>query len=191
MNTPNKLTLVRIALVPVFLIFLLVDAPLHYFGAFLVFGAASLTDYYDGKLARRDNLITDFGKFLDPIADKLLTTAALLGFLDQSIGWGTIWVVFIVLAREFLISSLRMIAASRGTVLAADIWGKAKTVFQMATILVILFLQGILEVTGTGYWLYLPCQWFYTVLLWVSAMLTALSGVNYLVKNKDCIDFRS
>lgn len=190
MNTPNKLTIVRMVLVPVFLIVFLVDTPLHYFAAFLIFGIASLTDYYDGKLARRDNLITDFGKFLDPIADKLLTTAALLGFLEKGIGWGTVWVVFVVLAREFLISSLRMISAARGVVLAADIWGKAKTVFQMASILVILFLQGMMEVTGTGHWLYGPLQWFYTVLLWVSALLTALSGVNYLVKNKSCIDWR-
>ena len=103
MNTPNKLTLVRIALVPFFLFLLLAEFPFHYFGAFLVFGAASLTDYFDGMLARRDNLVTDFGKFLDPIADKLLTTAALLGFVAKGIGAGTVWVVFLVLAREFLI----------------------------------------------------------------------------------------
>ena len=190
MNTPNKLTLVRIALVPFFLFLLLAEFPFHYFGAFLVFGAASLTDYFDGMLARRDNLVTDFGKFLDPIADKLLTTAALLGFVAKGIGAGTVWVVFLVLAREFLISSLRMIAAAKGTVLAADLWGKAKTVFQMATILVILFLQGVFDILGMGFWLYLPCQWLYTVLLWVSALLTAMSGVNYLVKNKDCLSFK-
>lgn len=190
MNTPNKLTILRMALVPVFLALLLVELPMHYFAAFLVFAAASLTDYFDGKLARRDNLVTDFGKFLDPIADKLLTTAALLGFLAEGIGWGTVWVIFVVLAREFLVSSLRMISAARGTVLAADIWGKIKTVFQMIAILVILFFQGVLELTGTSLWLYTVCQWGYTVLLWVSAILTAASGVNYLVKNKECIDWR-
>ena len=189
MNTPNKLTILRMALVPVFLVLMLVELPMHYFVAFLIFAAASLTDYFDGKLARRDNLITDFGKFLDPIADKLLTTAALLGFLAKGVGWGTVWVVFIVLAREFLISSLRMISATHGIVLAADIFGKAKTVFQMGTILVILFFQGVLELTGSGFWLYGAFQWFYTVLLWASALLTAASGIHYLVKNKKYIDW--
>lgn len=190
LNTPNKLTVLRMALVPVFLALMLWEFPFHYFVAFVVFALASLTDYWDGKLARRDNLITDFGKFLDPIADKLLTTAAFLGFLKEGIGWGTVWVVFIVLAREFLVSSLRMVSAAKGTVLAADLWGKVKTVVQMIAILVILLSVGVLQLFQVPSGVITVFQLIFTLLLWASAVLTVISGVNYLVQNKDALDWK-
>ena len=131
MNTPNKLTVARIIITPFFLAALIVQFPHHYLAALILFAAASVTDLVDGKMARKHNLITDFGKFLDPLADKMLTTAAFLGFIELGIGHGITWISFIVLLREFLITSLRLISAGRGRVIAANIWGKCKTVSQM------------------------------------------------------------
>ena len=125
MNTPNKLTIGRIIATPFFMAALMIDFPYHYTVALILFIAASLTDMIDGKMARKYNMITDFGKFLDPLADKMLTTAAFLGFIKMDIGWQVTWIAFIVLFREFLISSLRLVVVSSGgKVIAANIWGK-------------------------------------------------------------------
>ena len=190
MNAPNRLTLSRIVLTPVFLAALLWQFPCHYFVALVLFVAASLTDYWDGKLARKHGLITDFGKFLDPIADKLLTTAAFLGFMVLGHGVGMVWIVFLVLAREFAVASLRMVAAAKGTVIAADRWGKIKTVCQMVAIIMVLAFHGFMDLFAMvwpGFTLLnLPMVVLYNVALWLSAMLTVVSGVNYLVKNKNC-----
>ena len=129
MNLPNKLTVMRMALIPVFLVFMLVESiPHRYLIAAVIFAAASFTDYLDGHIARRDGLVTNFGKLMDPLADKLLVFSALVCFIELEMSSALI--VFIILAREFLVTSVRLIAAEQGTVIAADIWGKMKTVSQ-------------------------------------------------------------
>lgn len=201
MNTPNKLTVIRMILTPIFMALLCFDfIPFNFFLALIVFVVASITDMLDGKIARRDNLITDFGKFLDPIADKVLTTAAFLGFIALDIGFGIEWITLIILIREFAVSSVRMIVASKGTVIAADKWGKIKTVVQMVAIITTLAFEGIREVLYMiaelvrASWLFqtidvisVPMVVIYNVLLWTSAVLTVISGINYLVKNKEAI----
>ncbi len=201
MNLPNKLTVIRMILAPIFMALLCFEfIPFNFFLALIVFIVASLTDMYDGKIARRDNLITDFGKFLDPIADKVLTTAAFLGFIALDIGFGIEWITLIILIREFAVSSVRMIVAAKGTVIAADKWGKIKTVVQMVAIITTLAFEGIREVLYmiagmvNVSWLYqtitvisVPMIIVYNILLWASAVLTVISGVNYLIKNKEAI----
>lgn len=136
MNLPNRLTVARILLAPVFLILLMVDFPCHYLAAGLVFGAAALTDLFDGKIARGRGLVTNLGKFLDPIADKMLTTAAFLGFL--AVGKLDVFAVMLILSREFMVTSVRLMAAKGDVVMAASIWGQGKTVAQFTSILVML-----------------------------------------------------
>ena len=192
MNAPNKLTVLRMIMTPFFLLALVWQFPYHYFVALGIFILASLTDMWDGKLARKHNLITDFGKFLDPIADKMLTTAAFLGFILLDLGEGVIWITFLVLMREFMVASVRMLAAAKGTVIAADIWGKIKTVVQMVAVIMVLTFEGAIalfaEVCPTFTVLNTPMVVLYNVALWASAVLTVISGINYLVKNKDCLD---
>ncbi len=187
-NLPNRLTLGRIAAVPIFLLLLLLNFPFHYFAALAVFVAASLTDLFDGKIARSRGLITDFGKFLDPIADKMLTTAAFLGFMSLGIGFGTVWITLIILMREFSVSSIRMIAAASGKVVAADKWGKIKTVMQMVGIIMVLAFEGFIAVIPWPALVSDILRIFCNIVLWTSAVLTVFSGVNYLVKNKAFVD---
>lgn len=182
MNLPNKLTLLRIILAPIFLALLIVDFPFHYIGALAVFIIASLTDMIDGKLARKYNLITDFGKFMDPLADKMLTTAAFIGFIELGLGYGIVWITMIVLTREFLITSLRLSAASAGTVIAANIWGKAKTVAQMVAIILTLTVLAIGELPALG-GIAAIGKCVAAVTLWISAVLTVISGVIYMIDN--------
>ena len=191
MNTPNKLSIIRIILTPIFMALLCINFPFHHFAALVVFVAASLTDMFDGKIARKYNLITDFGKFVDPIADKMLTTAAFLGFIALGIGYGVEWITLIVLIREFAVSSVRMIAAAKGTVIAADKLGKLKTVMQMTAIITALAFEGFMDIFAmfipSFTMLNLPMVIIYNILLWVSAILTVLSGINYLAKNKEAV----
>ena len=187
-NLPNRLTLGRIAAVPIFLLLLLLNFPFHYFAALAVFVAASLTDLFDGKIARSRGLITDFGKFLDPIADKMLTTAAFLGFMSLGIGFGTVWITLIILMREFSVSSIRMIAAASGRVVAADKWGKIKTVMQVVGIIMALAFEGFIAVIPWPVLVSDILRIFYNIVLWTSAVLTVFSGVKYLVKNKAFVD---
>ena len=190
MNLPNKLTVARMIATPIFMFFMMWDNKNAYLIALIIFILASLTDWLDGKIARSRNLVTDFGKFLDPIADKMLTTSALLGFIAKGVGEGITWIVFIVLFREFLIASLRLVAASSPVkkVVAANIWGKLKTVSQMVAIIVALVVEyvkisfetvsaisGILDITVD-------------VLLWLSAVLCVISGVIYLYDNKEFVN---
>ena len=188
MNLPNRLTLARIAAVPVFLILLLWQFPFHYFAALVIFVAASLTDLFDGRIARSRGLITDFGKFLDPIADKMLTTAALLGFISLGIGFGTVWITVIVLIREFSVSSIRMIAAASGKVVAADKWGKIKTVMQMVGIIMALTFEEFISLFPSLLLVGTILRIAYNIVLWFSAVLTVVSGINYLVKYKTFVD---
>ena len=174
---------------------LLWNFPFHYFVSLLIFIGASLTDLFDGKIARERGLVTDFGKFLDPLADKMLTTAAFLGFIALGIGYGAVWVAFIVLFREFAVSSVRLIAStSGGKVIAANIWGKLKTVFQMIAIIFALTACQLLEILSmfnisadilgvVGLALNIAI----TVLVWFSAVLCIISGVIYIIDNKDFV----
>ncbi len=188
MNLPNKLTVLRIIATPVFMLFMLLGFKGHYIIALALFIAASLTDMFDGRYARSHNMVTDFGKFLDPLADKMLTTAALLGFAVNGIGTGTVWIVFIVLFREFLIASLRLVAVSSdGKVIAANKWGKFKTVSQMAAIIFALAAEIVLEFVHSIP-LEVVLQAVTDLLLWISALLTLVSGIIYLADNKDFVD---
>lgn len=191
MNLPNKLTLLRIILVPFFIIAMLVNFPFHYLVAGCIFGVASVTDTLDGKIARSGNLVTDFGKFADPLADKILVLTALVCFLQVGLlgSFGAIPVI-IVLFREFAVSGIRLVAASSGKVVAANIWGKIKTVSQMVGVSVIFAMQVVLEVlnamkVSTGF----ITEVFYYIgngLIWLSTVFTLISGIIYL---KDNISF--
>lgn len=188
MNLPNKLTLLRIILVPFFIIAMLVNFPFHYLVAGCIFGVASVTDTLDGKIARSRNLVTDFGKFADPLADKILVLTALVCFLQVGLlgSFGAIPVI-IVLFREFAVSGIRLVAASSGKVVAANIWGKIKTVSQMVGISVIFAMQVVLEILGamkvsTGF----VSEVFYYIgngLIWLSTVFTLISGIIYLKDN--------
>ena len=192
MNLPNKLTLARILLVPVFLVCMYVRFPFHYTAALLVFAAASITDALDGKIARSRNLITTFGKFADPLADKILVLAAFAAMADigavQDSTIGLSYpihvngiVVTIIAAREFMVSGLRLVTAEKGVVVAAGIWGKLKTAFTMVTEVVILLLLCIVEDLR----IYAPVMtpvtgWILFALVWISVALTIISGAVYL-----------
>ena len=193
MNLPNKLTLTRIILVPVFMIFVsltgldgIVDGtfnPTFYLLAGIVFAAASFTDYLDGHLARKWHMVTDFGKFADPLADKLLTTVAFIYMMRDGVCSPV--VLCIILAREFAVSGLRMVAAGAkdGKVIAANMWGKVKTVLQMLTIIFYYF-----TVSLTGNVLGQQCADIASVLCWVVAAVTAISGIKYLWDNRSFIN---
>lgn len=197
MNFPNKLTVGRIILVPFFIAALLIPFPLHNIAALLLFIAASITDLLDGKIARKRNLITDFGKFADPLADKILVLSALLCFIQ--LGWCDCVAVIIVLFREFTVTSIRLIAAAKGEVIAANIWGKVKTVTQMVAIIAILVFRAAYEVifmllpadiTGNADFCATANQWLFwggEALVWISTVFAIISGVIYLVQNRHFI----
>lgn len=176
MNLPNKLTVLRVILIPFFVAFLLLSPGNEAFKwvALAIFIIASLTDMADGKIARKYNLITDFGKFMDPLADKLLVCSAMICLID--LGKIPSWVVVIIIAREFIISGFRLVAADNGRVIAASYWGKFKTTFQM--IMVILMIADL----GT----LVPYYDLLTqVIMWIALALTIISLIDYIVKNKD------
>ena len=188
LNLPNKLTLIRMFLAPIYLALMLIEFPYHYIVALAVFAVASLTDMLDGKIARKNNLITVFGKLLDPLADKMLTTAALLAFMRE--GWCSIWIVMIVLTREFAVAGVRLIATAQGIVIPANYWGKAKTVSQMVFTIVIMLLA---ELDAT-FDIFAIAGWFTlarvsNIMLWITAVLTVVSGITYFVDSKKLIDF--
>ena len=186
MNLPNKLTLARILLVPVFMALAGVTRygaagyqPAWYLAAGAVFAVASFTDFLDGYLARKWKMVTDFGKFADPLADKLLTTVAFLYMMRD--GVCSLWVVAIILAREFAVSGVRMLAAASNAVIAANIFGKIKTVLQMVTILLYYFAAALAGPTDV-----MAVQLVSGVLCWLVALVTALSGGVYLWQNRRC-----
>ena len=185
MNLPNKLTVGRIILVPFFVAALLANFPLNNAVALIIFIAASLTDMFDGKIARKNGLVTDFGKFADPLADKILVLAALLCFVQ--LGICDCVAVIIVLFREFSVTSIRLIAASKGKVVAANMWGKAKTVSQMIAIQIVLELPEVgLNFINTA--TFEPI--FFVVgeiLIWISVVFTIISGVVYIIQNRQFI----
>ena len=174
MNLPNKLTVLRIVLVPLYIACFLIDFKYHIIAAGVIFTAASLTDMLDGRLARKYNLVTNFGKFMDPLADKLLVLTCLFCF--SSVGRIPVWMSVIILARELAMNSLRQVAALEGVVVAADKYGKTKTVFQMSALTIMHF-----EI--------LP--WIKTladVLFVISIILTVFSGYNYFKNNINLIN---
>lgn len=175
MNTANKLTLLRVVLVPVFMAFLLMNGIAWQFAALAVFVIASLTDMLDGQIARRCNQITTFGKFADPLADKMLTTAAFLVFMQKGII--NSWAVMIILAREFMVAGVRLAAVSEGKVIAASFWGKFKTVSQMAAIIIAILVLNIPAVPQSAAVIVT------NIFVWISVVLTVISGADYLVKN--------
>ena len=186
MNLPNKLTLLRVFLVPVFMVF----AALGGYGtaennalmnllACIVFAVASFTDFLDGSIARKRGLVTDFGKFADPLADKMLTTAALLYMMADGVCHPV--VLAIILFREFAVAGVRWLAAADGTVIAANIWGKVKTVLQMVTIILYYAAAALAPADAIGL-VQLGTQ----VLCWLVAAATLLSGVIYLWQNRAC-----
>ena len=189
MNLPNKLTVLRIFLAPLFLLLAMWEFPFHYAAALVVFIVASLTDLLDGKIARARGLVTNFGKFLDPLADKMLTTAAFLVLL--ALGKMNVWALMIVLTREFMVTSVRLLAAKDGTVIAADIWGKAKTVAQMVSI-IYMFVALEFATWQGGLLAGLPLSdAVFTVplivgevFIWISVVLAAVSGWNYVWNNR-------
>ena len=190
MNLPNKLTVLRMVLIPFVMFFYLATFIPHGIGkivALVIFIIAALTDLLDGKIARKHNLVTNLGKFLDPIADKILTASVLFMIMaDGTIPapYGVI-IVTIIIAREFMVSALRLIAASQGTVLAADIWGKAKTMVQMIAIPICMLIPFLIEI-GSADWLVLSVQLIGWTTIGVATVLTVISGVNYLLKNRQC-----
>ena len=172
MNLPNKLTVLRVVMIPFFVVFMLTGLGGNYgnYIALAIFIIASLTDLLDGKIARKRNLVTNFGKFMDPLADKLLVCSALICLVEME--RLAAWMVIVIIAREFIISGFRLIASDNGVVIAASYWGKFKTTFQMIMIiLLILDLGGGFAVIETA-------------VTWIALILTVVSLIDYLVKNK-------
>jgi len=191
-NLANKLTFLRIALVPVFMLFIFTDHPMTRLLALLIFIGASLTDLYDGWLARRHNYITDLGKFMDPLADKLLVSAAFITFVELQELSIPAWMVIVIISREFIITGLRTLAAAKGRVLAASRAGKYKTTSQMTSIIIILIILALNALYKSGYinlkfenfdWYFttrLICYW----LMALTTLLTAISGISFISKYK-------
>lgn len=175
MNLANKLTLLRVILVPVFIAFMCINALWASIIGLVVFIIASITDTLDGQIARKHNMITTFGKFADPLADKMLTTAAFLVFMQRDII--NLWPIFIILVREFAVSGVRLAAAAEGEVIAASFWGKFKTVTQMISIIVGILLMCLPFVPVNA------ANIITEVLVWICVFFTVLSGVEYVAKN--------
>ena len=178
MNLPNKLTTFRVILIPFFVFFMLAPnmTGINHYIAAAIFIVASLTDLLDGKIARKYNLVTNFGKFMDPLADKLLVCSAMICLIQT--GQLAAWIVVIIIAREFIISGFRLIASDNGVVIAASYWGKFKTASQMVMIiLLILNFGGIFEILTN-------------IFIWLSLALTVISLITYIVQNKNVISMQ-
>lgn len=178
MNTPNKLTVGRMILVPFLVVFMLTGwgGEWNRYISAVIFIVASVTDWFDGYLARKNHLVTNFGKFMDPLADKLLVCSALICFIE--LGKLPAWIVIIIIAREFIISGFRLIAAENGVVIAANYWGKFKTVSQMVMIiLLILDFDGAFDVIET-------------IFVWLSLALTVISLLTYIIQNRKILSMQ-
>ena len=176
MNLPNKLTILRMIMIPVFLVVLYIPGlgMAGNIAAAAIFILASITDFLDGKIARKYNLVTNFGKFMDPLADKLLVCSALIALVDFD--KVAAWIVIIIIAREFIISGFRLIASDNGVVIAASYWGKFKTTFQMLMVIVLILniQMPFFQILGM-------------ILTYVALILTVVSLIDYIVKNKDVL----
>ncbi len=175
MNLPNKITIFRVLMIPVFVLFMLYDViPYHYYIASAIFIIACLSDFFDGYIARKYHLITNFGKFMDPLADKLLVSSALICFVELQLMPS--WMVIIIIAREFIISGFRLVASDNGVVIAASWWGKLKTNVQMVmSVMLIINLDypfiNVLE----------------QIAIWLAIALTVISLIDYMIKNKNVL----
>lgn len=176
MNLPNKLTTFRVILIPFFVFFMLAPnmTGINHYIAAAIFIVASLTDLLDGKIARKYNLVTNFGKFMDPLADKLLVCSAMICLIQT--GQLAAWIVVIIIAREFIISGFRLIASDNGVVIAASYWGKFKTTFQMLMVIVLILniQMSFFQILGM-------------ILTYAALILTVVSLIDYIVKNKDVL----
>ena len=188
MNLANKLTMFRVIIVPFFVLFMSIDAiPFRFLWALILFALASITDMLDGKIARKYNMVTDFGKFLDPLADKILVAAALICFVE--LGWMYAWVAFVILAREFIVSGIRLVAATskEKKVIPANIWGKLKTAATMVAMAAMLILGVLMYDFGLPFHSF-EVQIFRDILMYLSALLTVISGVVYCYDSREFID---
>ncbi len=186
MNLPNKLTIFRMLITPVFLaVFLWESLPHRFLWGAAIFAIGSATDFIDGRLARRNNQITVFGKLADPVADKMLTTAALLAFMK--LGLCNIWIIMLILIREFAVTSFRLVASAQGIVIPANVFGKLKTISQMVFTLVIMIFGELSYLNILPKALNLPQ--FADSLLWITAALAVISGAVYIKKSAKLIDF--
>ena len=181
MNLPNKLTMVRVCMIPFFVVFAKMGAAWAQFVAVGIYVVACLTDMLDGRIARSRNLVTNFGKFMDPIADKLLVMSALIVLTAQ--GRMPDWVCILILAREFMVSGFRLVAVENGVVIAAGPLGKLKTVFQMVSTIALMLLVPVDAAPLLGR----AGEVFACVLMYVALALTVVSGADYIIRNKDCI----
>jgi len=189
MNLPNKLTVSRFVLTLAFMVVMFSQIRFRETLALVLFSAASLTDYFDGKIARRDNLITNFGILMDPLADKILVCSAFIAFVG--LGWIPAWMVVIIVARELAITGLRLLAASKNVVLAAEGYGKHKTISQIVAIISILVLKSYTEWGAPGAAIFgfnlFRGPWitrFEPLSIWVAVALTFISGALYLWRNR-------
>ncbi|MBP3342486.1 MAG: CDP-diacylglycerol--glycerol-3-phosphate 3-phosphatidyltransferase [Peptococcaceae bacterium] len=171
MNLPNKLTIARMCMVPLFMIALMMNTPASRLIATVIFALASLTDMLDGQIARKYNMVTNFGKLMDPLADKVLTAAAMICLVE--LGDLAAWIAVVIIFREYLITGLRSVAASENIVVAANIWGKVKTVCQMIALMLLMVKPQIIDLCGINIGLWL---------MYVAVALTIYSGLDYVLK---------
>lgn len=185
MNTPNKITIFRMIIAPLFLVIYLLDIEYKMLISALIFAVGAVTDAIDGNLARKNNIVTNFGKLLDPIADKMLVTAGFLALMDD--GLCNIWIVMLMLTREFAVTSVRLIAAAQGVVIPANIGGKIKTVFQMISLIAVMVIGEADAVFGLG----LPLSLISNILLGITAVISVVSGLVYISDSRKVIDFKN
>ena len=188
MNVPNRLTVLRMVITPVFLaVFLAESIPNHYLWGLLIYGVGCFTDFLDGKIARKQNIVTVFGQFADPVADKMLTTSALLALMQ--LGLCSIWIILIVLVREFSVTSMRLIASAQGIVIPANIWGKLKTVSQMVFTLIFLLSAHLSDCGVIPADFNLPLV--SNIALGITAVLAVISGIIYIKDAAKVIDINA
>lgn len=181
MNLPNKLTLSRMIIAPIYLAVMLMDFNWHFLIGGIIFGIASLTDFFDGMLARKYNQVTVFGKLCDPVGDKMLVVAAMLAFLKFNLC--SPWVIMIIISREFIVTSLRLVASSQGVIIPAGILGKIKTACQMIFICAIMVFAQFPAILGS-----LNLEAVSGILMWITAALAIVSGIQYFLDARKLID---
>ncbi len=188
MNIPNRLTVLRMVITPIFLAVFLAEAiPNHYFWGLLIYAVGCITDFLDGKIARKQNIVTVFGQFADPVADKMLTTAALLALMQLDLC--SIWIILVVLVREFAVTSMRLIASAQGIVIPANIWGKLKTISQMVFTIIFLLCAHLLDcgIIPADFNISLVSN----IALGFTAVMAVLSGVIYIKDAAKVIDINA
>ncbi len=184
MNTPNKLTLIRVILIPFFVAFLMLEGTFSGIMALLIFVVASATDWLDGYLARKNNEVTTFGKLMDPLADKILTLSAFICFIELS--YFPAWAVILIISRELIITGIRQLALTNDKVIAASWWGKSKTILQMVTIILFLLIRVLPSSFAYSAFILI----FEEILVYLNVILTLVSGIDYVAKSWDLLTFK-